>query len=461
MFYMKHVANRRKIVSPLPRKSYNQPKTVEKKSANTVALKSGKKVSDKAVKSVAAKSAPIVSMRNVKPKTTAPKKEIVLKALKKADLTKKNKTVVNKSNPVVPKETVKRKTEKIVPKTAGKAVKTNAQKTKTATVIKKNRTTKVSSAKVSPKVPARIEKPKTRKTAPKSAAVKSVKAVLPTNAKTPKSRLAKSKTQTIKVPKAATKKTVKTGKIVEKTKKPTTIIAAKKVVVQKAKPTVNKPLKVAKKTQKLKPTAAIKETVKKTRKTKPLISTARTNQPAKKGKPMIAKIAAPPKPKKLETKVVKANAPKIKVEKTKVSAPAKIPPSKKAKAIEPAIETVNITVPKPKKKKVKPIGAAIFRGKKERYDFQVFPVDGEFEDAAAIFIISKRKVDKRKKAHHKMVCIGQTTSVLSELKKHRKGKCFKKYEANAISVMREENEQKRLKIESDLKSAHTIPCLHA
>ena len=60
-----------------------------------------------------------------------------------------------------------------------------------------------------------------------------------------------------------------------------------------------------------------------------------------------------------------------------------------------------------------------------------------------------------------MVCVGQTVSVLSELKKHRKGKCFKQHAANAISVMREENEQKRLKIEADLKSAHTIPCPHA
>ena len=155
-------------------------------------------------------------------------------------------------------------------------------------------------------------------------------------------------------------------------------------------------------------------------------------------------------------KSVKAIAPKIKPGKIKVVAPAKTVAPKKVKAI----EVVNLPIPKPKKKKVKPLGAAIFRGKKERYDFQVFPVDGEFEDAAAIFIISKRKVDKRKKAHHKMVCIGQADSVLSELKKHRKGKCFKKYEANAISVLREESEQKRLKIESDLKSAHTIPCPH-
>ena len=203
----------------------------------------------------------------------------------------------------------------------------------------------------------------------------------------------------------------------------------------------------------------------KARKTEPLIPSLKTKQSSKKTPPMVAKTSLRSKVNKVTTAVAakpgKANTPKIKAQKSKVSAPVKLAPTKKIKAAEVPIEVVNAPLPKPKKKKVKPLGAAIFRGRKERYDFQVFPVDGEFEDAAAIFIISKRVVDKRKKAHHKMVCIGQTNSVLSELKKHRKGKCFKQYQANAISVLREENEQKRLKIESDLKSAHTIPCPHA
>jgi hypothetical protein len=113
-----------------------------------------------------------------------------------------------------------------------------------------------------------------------------------------------------------------------------------------------------------------------------------------------------------------------------------------------------------KKKKAKAIGAAVFRGKKERYDFEVFPIDGEFEDVSAIYIISKRKIDKRKRAHHALVCIGQTDSLVAELKKHRKGKCVKKFAANSISLLREANEKQRLKIETDLKAAHAIPCVH-
>ncbi len=114
--------------------------------------------------------------------------------------------------------------------------------------------------------------------------------------------------------------------------------------------------------------------------------------------------------------------------------------------------------PKPIKKKAKPICSAVFRGKKDRYGFEVFPLDAEFEDVSAIYVISKRKIDKRKKGHHALVCIGQTESLLGEIKRHKQGKCVKKYQANVISILPEENEKKRLRIETDLKAAHTVVC---
>jgi alpha-L-arabinofuranosidase len=132
------------------------------------------------------------------------------------------------------------------------------------------------------------------------------------------------------------------------------------------------------------------------------------------------------------------------------------------KRIENKIEPTKLPAArKAVKKKTKPISSAVFRGKKNRYDFQVFPIDAEFEDVSAIYIISKRKIDKRKRAHHALVCIGQTDSISGEMKKHKKGKCVKQHQANAISILPETNEKTRLKIETDLKAAHTIPCIHA
>ncbi|MBA2621155.1 MAG: hypothetical protein H0U87_08140 [Acidobacteria bacterium] len=136
------------------------------------------------------------------------------------------------------------------------------------------------------------------------------------------------------------------------------------------------------------------------------------------------------------------------------------------KRIEAVANKIEVTLPpivavKPKKKKAKAISAAVFRGRKARYDFQVFPLDAEFDAAiSAIYVISKRKTDRNKRAHHALVCIGQTESLSGEIKRHAK-KCIKKHAANVISILPETNEKRRLKIEEDLKAAHSIACAAA
>lgn len=110
------------------------------------------------------------------------------------------------------------------------------------------------------------------------------------------------------------------------------------------------------------------------------------------------------------------------------------------------------------KKKSPKISEAIFRGKKSLYNFEVFPLTAEFDDASAIYVISKRKTDKLGKGHHAFVCIGETASVLSEIKRHKKGKCLKQNDANVICLLRELDEEKRQRIEADLRSAHTSAC---
>lgn len=132
-----------------------------------------------------------------------------------------------------------------------------------------------------------------------------------------------------------------------------------------------------------------------------------------------------------------------------------------SKTVENKIEPIeSALLEKPKKRKAKAIGAAVFRGKKERYDFQVFPLEAEFDAMAqvsGIYVISKRKTDRNKRAHHALVCIGQTDSVAGEIKRHAK-RCIKKHQANVISILAEDNEKRRLKIEEDLKSAHSVAC---
>jgi len=141
-----------------------------------------------------------------------------------------------------------------------------------------------------------------------------------------------------------------------------------------------------------------------------------------------------------------------KTEKKKSSAAAR-----KSKVAEAKIETAALQT-KIKPKNVKQIGAAVFRGRKNRYDFQVYPLDFAFENVSAIYVISRRKTDSKKRGHHALVCIGQTNSIVDELRKHTGGKCVKKHEANVISILPEPNEKKRLKIEEDLRAAHSTAC---
>lgn len=110
------------------------------------------------------------------------------------------------------------------------------------------------------------------------------------------------------------------------------------------------------------------------------------------------------------------------------------------------------------RKKSPKISEAVIRGKKSLYNFEVIPLTAEFEDTSAIFIISKRKTDKRGKGHHSFVCIGQGDSILQEIKKHQKAKCVKKHQANVVCLLRETDAENRLKIEADIRAAHTSVC---
>lgn len=461
---MKQAVSRKKAVSPLPRKSYNQPKAA-KKNAAAVAMKSGEPVSARAIKSVAAKSAPVVSARKTKPQIVVKQQKIAGKPRATAAVDKKTKASVGKTKPSVSNLPVKQTVKKPALKVVGKAVKATAAKAKPVIAAGKNRTAKVSAVAVKAKVAAQSAKQKTPKVASKVSIVKSAKPTAQSKLATPKNQSLKQKTSAVKNARAKVEKIVAPNKIVEKSNKPKTAVQAKKVIAAapQSKTTTKPKNDAVQKISKTKQVVAVEKKSREPLKTVAPTAVEKPTRTARQVQPIAIQIATQPKAKKIQSSVAPTMAEaatKNKTKRVKVVAPVEIAPIKKAKAVAPPVEPVEVPLPKPRKKKVKPIGAAIFRGIKERYDFQVFPADGEFEDAAAIYIISRRVVDKNKRAHHKMVCIGQADSVLGDLKKHRKGKCFKQYQVNAISVLREENEVKRLKIAADLMSAHAIPCPH-
>lgn len=218
-----------------------------------------------------------------------------------------------------------------------------------------------------------------------------------------------------------------------KSKKPKVILQT--VVTQQA----PKKLKTIVSTKITKPTVAIKKTsVKNISSAVKIISDSKKTPPVSAAKLNL----------KTSVEIVQTRVPKVE---------NAIP--KNIKAIDAGINLIGSTVNKaPKRKKIKPISSAVFRGKKDRYSFEVFSISEEFEAVPAVFVISRRKTDRLKKAHHSLVCIGQTNSIFDELKKHRKGKCVKKHQANVVSILPETDERIRLRIENDLKAAHSVAC---
>ncbi len=370
-------------------------------------------------------------------------------------------------------DTIKAQTNRIVQPKRGK----------TTTVISESIEQKSSPTK--PKAEKTPEKKEKIKSAGKSVSKinESVAASQPKTNKTDKKAksgvLVRSPKQVPVEPKAASK--TKKPAIPEKASPVKVSKSIVKQVKEPALPPQTKKLKTAAPSDKLKTTVKTTKTAiaekadSKTKKSPVLPFAAEKKVSAAKSAPKKNEAKLPPPAavvKKTEKKINEKTAKEVNQKSKKIEPPTtvEITATKRKKVskkieteqtrlIEEIIEPETLLRPiKPKKKKIKPIGSAVFRGKKKLYDFEVFDLGEIFEPIPAVYVISKRITDKRKKAHHTLVCIGETDSIPEEIKKHRKSKCLKKNHANVISILKEADAQKRLNIETDLKAAHSIQC---
>lgn len=361
----------------------------------------------------------------IKQKSSPKVQKKTARAVEKVDFVKTAKASKFAPTTGVAEKTKKAAKKKQVAVSSAQILKPKKEKTKIVAAEPKSKTTKKVAAPVSAKKASRKE----------IAAVVSVKKA----ASKPQKIVASVKP---KLEKPKVKSVVAVPKIELKKKKIVAAAATQKAAPKAQKVEVAKPETAAKKAKAVAPVVKSPAKISKSKssidggkKKIEKIETAAKKVQSEKA----AKIAEKPeKPKKEKTKSVAAPLPKTKL-------------------VEPKIAAESLPA-KAKPKKTKPIGAAVFRGKRERYDFQVYPLDAVFDNVSAIYIISKRKTDRLKKGHHALVCIGQTDSVADELKKHARGKCVKKYAANVISILPEASEKKRMKIEEDLKAAHSITC---
>lgn len=93
-----------------------------------------------------------------------------------------------------------------------------------------------------------------------------------------------------------------------------------------------------------------------------------------------------------------------------------------------------------------------------QYTFDVYPWGTSFKSLGAVYYISKRIQRGDGSWGHTKIYIGQTSDLSERFDDHHKKDCFSKHGANAISILLENNEDRRFAIEDDLITAIGPPC---
>lgn len=111
------------------------------------------------------------------------------------------------------------------------------------------------------------------------------------------------------------------------------------------------------------------------------------------------------------------------------------------------------------RKRIRKLSTAVFRGNRTEYNFDVFPISPWITDAAAVFIFSRRFVDKHGRAHHAVSCLGEAKSVVTEIKRHKRSKCVKERSANVVCVLKEADQNSRTAVVQDISEGRQFSCV--
>jgi predicted GIY-YIG superfamily endonuclease len=104
------------------------------------------------------------------------------------------------------------------------------------------------------------------------------------------------------------------------------------------------------------------------------------------------------------------------------------------------------------------IAEATFKGASgEKYSFNVYSLDTEFNNIGAVYIFTKRTTEQDK-GSHTFLYIGQTSELGDRIAQHEKWPCVRKYDANCICAHADEDEDSRLAKEADLLKANKPSC---
>ncbi len=87
------------------------------------------------------------------------------------------------------------------------------------------------------------------------------------------------------------------------------------------------------------------------------------------------------------------------------------------------------------------------------YSFDVYPFGTNFKALGAVYCISKRQNN-----NHNLIYLGITDDLSTRFNYHHKESCFKRHNADCISIHLNSSEKEREIIERDILCNYNFPC---
>ena len=91
------------------------------------------------------------------------------------------------------------------------------------------------------------------------------------------------------------------------------------------------------------------------------------------------------------------------------------------------------------------------------YDFDVFPLAGNFQPIAAVYVVTRR-TGRGGAQEHEVLYVGDTANLREALAIHPKAECFTRHKAECVGVHRQEDQTSRRETVADLVAELRPPC---
>jgi hypothetical protein len=93
-----------------------------------------------------------------------------------------------------------------------------------------------------------------------------------------------------------------------------------------------------------------------------------------------------------------------------------------------------------------------------RYDFRIYVWETKFKPVPGVYVVASRTVEPGQQAQYAPLFVGEAADLSTALKSHPRDECFQMYYGNVVGVLKEDDDERRTSILSDLLGGLAPPC---